>query len=308
MAGDQDDEEDYLSMSFAEPAEAPIKETSLQRTARLKREAAERGRVLSKAELAEREKAAREKALATQLDGQNKGAKLMAKMGFKGGALGAAGNEGRTQPIELLIKDDRGGIGMDSEKKRKVREAAEAIEESRKKTKVSEEDYRERNRMEREERRAEGLWWGAMKVLEGIEEEEQQIDHTTNDSGGQDAARKSVRSINLLYRPLIKDCLEKEQERRARNEFIQSLSQNQVYHDPDEDKEVRQALGTEVEDPSDDEEDPELAAYEALPATQKLEKVTELLRHTYLYCFWCKYRYSDKEMEGCPGMTEDEHG
>jgi len=124
-SGNEEEEDDYLSMGFGDAA--PPKETSLQRTARLKKEAAERGRVPSKKELAEKAKEARDVALATQLDSSNKGAKMMAKMGFKGGALGKSENA-RTQPIELLMKDDRGGIGMDSEKKRKIREAVEERE------------------------------------------------------------------------------------------------------------------------------------------------------------------------------------
>jgi hypothetical protein len=38
-----------------------------------------------------------------------------------------------------------------------------------------------------------------------------------------------------------------------------------------------------------------------------LEKLVVYLRETYHYCFWCKYRYTDESMEGCPGLTEEEH-
>ena len=55
MANTEEDEDDYLAMSFDEPVSKPGKETSLQRTTRLKKEAAERGRLLSKKELAERQ-------------------------------------------------------------------------------------------------------------------------------------------------------------------------------------------------------------------------------------------------------------
>ena len=67
-------------MTFDEPV-TKKKETSLQKTARLKKEAAERGRIPSKAEKEAAAAAAREKALATELDSSNKGAKMMAKMG-----------------------------------------------------------------------------------------------------------------------------------------------------------------------------------------------------------------------------------
>lgn len=309
----EEEEHDYLSMTFDDPSTTK-KETSLQKTARLKKEAAERGRIPSKAEKAAAATKAREKALATELDSKNKGAQMMAKMGFRaGGGLGAAGNEGRLRPIELGMKDDKGGVGADAEKKRKIREAAELAEEGVKRAKVSEEEFRERNVREREEKRAEGLWVGAMKVLEGFEE-----DGGDGEEGGQGAGEKApvnegkddsttkrpLKSINILYRPLVSERLKKERERRARYDLTQSLSRNREYTEEDEDDKL--ALSNEVQDL--DEEDPELEEYEALTGVEKLEKVVKHLREKYWYCFWCKFRYEDEGMEGCPGLTEDEHG
>lgn len=307
----EEEEDDYLNMTFEEPSSGK-KETSLQRTARLKKEAAERGRVQSKAEKEAAAQEAREKALATSLDASaNKGARLMAKMGFQPGqALGATGNEGRVNPVELSIKDDRGGIGMDSEKKRKVREAGEAAEEGVKRTKLTEEDFRVRSMREREEKRAEGMWWGAMKVLEGLEEDAVKKESGKREEVGELAGSggklkpKAMRDIALLYRPLVKNRLEKERERRARYDLMQSLSRNQEYTNEDADDKI--ALGNEVEELDD--EDLELDDYEALPAVERLEKVVSQLREKHSYCFWCKYKYEDQDMEGCPGLTEDEHG
>ena len=308
MAQDnQEEEDDYLNMIF-DDAPSSKKETSLQRTTRLKKEAAERGRVLSKAELAEKEKAARDEALATELDSSNKGAKIMAKMGFKTGEALGQSEEARKQPIELLMKEDRGGIGMDSEKKRKVREAAEAIEAGEKRQKVSAEEFRERNRVEREERRAEGLMWGAMKVLEGLEEDVGEPDQDGGESG-KNAEEKGdanvkrtekLNDVNILYRPLVKQRLERDRERQMRIELNNSLStRNEEDSDEEEaDDTIRYA----------DDEDEELRDFEALPSTERLAKVVLELRRKYFYCFWCKHRYEDAEMEGCPGLTEDEHG
>ncbi|KAK3614772.1 hypothetical protein LTR56_027034 [Elasticomyces elasticus] len=301
MASD-DGEDDYLSMAFGEPA-TPAKETSLQRTTRLKKEAAERGRVLSKKELAEQAKAKREAALATQLDSSNKGAKMMAKMGFKGGALGKTENA-RTQPIEILMKDDKGGIGMDSEKKRKLREAADEIEGQHKRKKVDEDEYRQRTRDEREERKAEGQMWSAMRTLESFD--------TDGVEGGEvkphdpKAQPPPLHSVNILWRPLAKQRLEKERERRMRYDLDQSLAQRTDYEDPDADSDDKIALGTDVEEL--DEEDSELTDFEALKPAERLEKILDELRQKYHYCFWCKHRYSDEGMEDCPGLTEDEHG
>ena len=302
----EDEEDDYLNMTFDDPA-TKKKETSLQKTARLKKEAAERGRIPSKAEKEAAAVAAREKALATELDSSNKGAKMMAKMGFKaGGGLGAAGNEGRTRPVELGMKDDRGGIGADSEKKRKIREAAEAAESGVKRTKLTVEDFRERNVREREEKRLEGMWCGAMKILEAFEEDGDKKDDEVkkSEAGKDDSTKRPLRSINVLYRPLVRDRLAKEQERRARYHLTQSLFRNEEYTEDDADD--RLALSSEVQDL--DEEDAELEQYEELPIAERLDKVIKHLREKYWYCFWCKYRYEDEGMEDCPGLTEDEHG
>ncbi len=303
MAEEEDD--DYLSMSFGEAPGA--KETSLQRTVRLKKEAAERGRVPSKAELREREELARETALATAIDDSNKGAKMMAKMGFKGGALGKSENA-RTQPIELQIKDDRGGIGMDSEKKRKVREAAEATEVGTKRQKVDLEDFRERSRVEREELRSEGMWWGAIKVLEGLEDGEGRAERVDqgDDEDHDDAPAlpkgNKLKDVNVLYRPLLKQRLEKDRGRKMRYDLNNSLSTRNDGSDSGDgttfDKRIEQ-----LED-----EDPELDEYEALSFAERLERVVTELREKHHYCVWCKYAYPDAEMDGCPGLTVDEHG
>ncbi|KAK3067414.1 hypothetical protein LTR53_015736 [Teratosphaeriaceae sp. CCFEE 6253] len=309
MASENEDEDDYLSMAFGDAPETP-KETSLQRTTRLKKEAAERGRVPSKKEIAANAKAARDTALATQLDSSNKGAKMMARMGFKGGALGKS-DDARTQPIELQLKDDRGGIGMDSEKKRKIREVAAELETQRKRKKVDEDEYRQRTRDEREEKRAEGQMWSAMRTLESFETDgvkAPEAAHDGDETPVTEQARKPqlLLKVNLLWRPLVKQRLEKERERRMRYDLEQSLSSRADYEDPDADQDDKIALGTGVEEL--DEEDAELNEFEQLKPAERLDKILDELRQKYHYCFWCKCRYPDEDMDGCPGLSEDEHG
>lgn len=306
---DDDDEDDYLNMTFEEtPAK---KETSLQLTARLKKEALERGKVKSKAERAEEAKQALEHALATEIDSSSKGAKMMARMGFKGGALGRT--EGaRTRPIEVQLKEDRGGIGMESDRKRKFREAAEAIDVKEKKVKLTAEEYRERNRQEVEQKRFEGQMWSAMRTLESFETEESAKNDQNAPSEETEDAKKltkqkiPMRSVNILRRPLVKHRLEKERARRMRYDLDQSLSHKLDYTEDDEDEDL--AFGNEVEEDLD-EEDQELEEFEALPVEERLAKILTHLREKYHYCFWCKFRYADvKAMEDCPGLTENEHG
>merc|ERR1712098_49536 len=268
---EEDEEEDYMNMVIAEPT-VPQKETSIQRRQRQKREAEIRGRVKSKAELAEEEKAARDAALSRSMladtsSSKNKGLAMMAKMGFKpGAALGSKDNvDARIEPIGVSMKEDRGGIGLDTEKKRKFRE----------------------------------------------EEKEEAEASTPEDPKKRTISTKPLKQINILWRGLVRRREEKERDRRMRYDLHQSLSRLPTYDDADEDKEDKRALGkdriqhTLVEDL--EEEDPDLDAFNELDPAERLHKLVLHLREEYNYCLWCKFTYPDKDMEGCPGLTEEDH-
>ena len=216
---------------------------------------------------------------------------MMAKLGFKpGAALGASSNpNARTEPLGISVKEDRGGVGMLNERKRKFRDEAER---AGKKQKADEGDYRERVSREREEQRVEGMFWGAMRVLEGLEQSE----------GGD---RVPLQKVNLLWRGLVRERREKERERRARYDLHQSLSRSVAYDNSEEDEQDRQALGREEEDV--DKDDKELDEFLGLEGKERLRKLVEHLRQEHRYCFWCKYKYEDEEIEGCPGLEEDDH-
>ncbi|KAK6429798.1 hypothetical protein LTR95_014050 [Oleoguttula sp. CCFEE 5521] len=298
---EEDEEDDYLSMTFA-TTPAP-KESSLQRTARLKKESLARSQFPSKQEKEAAATLAREKAHATSLLNdapKSKAASMMAKMGFTpGSALGAKGNEGRLTPLEVSSREGKSGIGLEGERKRKVREELLREGEKLKRMKETEGEWRERVAREREEKRVEGAWWGGMKVLEGLAEGD------GGTEGGDVAKLVKARKVHLLHRPLVKSRIDAESERRARYDMHQSLSRN--VEQTEEDADDKLAFGSEVDD-LEDEGDAELEGYEALPVAERLDMVVKHLRSEYRYCFWCKHRYDDEEMEGCPGLTEDEHG
>jgi hypothetical protein len=321
-----DEEDDYMNMIIAEPAKPREKETYTQRRLRKERESEARGRVKSKAEREADEKAAREDALSASLltnpetASKNKGLAMMAKMGFKpGAALGSKDNVGvRTEPIGINMKEDRGGIGLDTEKKRKFREE---VEKEGKRVKAEEGDYRERVRKEREEVRLEGMVAAAMRVAERMNGEKEERDAFEN---GQDTnetpadgpkhrkiSTKPLKQINVLWRGLIRKREEKERDRRMRYDLQQSLSRLPTYEDDNEDAEDKRALGREatqyllVEDL--EEEDIELDEFNAWDPAERLQKLVVHLREEYNYCFWCKYTYPDQEMDGCPGLTEEDH-
>ncbi|KAL2216379.1 hypothetical protein M432DRAFT_623970 [Thermoascus aurantiacus ATCC 26904] len=341
----QDEEEDYMSMTIVEP---PAKETFAQRKLRQQREAEARAKVPSKAERAAQEAARREAALSSStLDPSNKGFKMMAKLGFKpGDALGkqpsgadgagsstaATDNWGRprTEPLNIVVKEGRGGIGLDSEKKRKLREEAE---QAAKKAKAEEGDYRERLRLEREERRTEAQVRAAQIVAERLDAEaktEAEAPRGETDAVEKDPAAepgtskpklkiKPTSQINVLYRGLVREREESERSIQTRHALQTSLPSSFFtnprlpgYEDTTLDRDDEHALGLN-RDPSTvveqelEEEDPELDEFNALEPKERLRRLVMYLREKHRYCFWCKYRYETDEMEGCPGVTEEDH-
>lgn len=316
----------------------------------------------SKAERAAQEAARRDEALATStLNPTNKGFQMMAKLGFKpGGVLGKRPTSdtdaaldsyrARSEPLNVIIKENRGGIGLDTEKKRKIREEAE---EAVKKIKHEEGDYRDRVREERERKRIEAQVRAAQKVAERLDGEaedenpinsgEVQIEPLTMRNNKEDDStdpgrtgngkqppdatshkRKPIKptsQINVLYRGLIREREKKDSDRQARHALQSSLPSSffpkarlPEYDDPTMDREDKKALGSEVDQNTSaleielEEDDEELDAFNALEPAERLHKLVLFLRETYRYCFWCKYAYeTDLELEGCPGLTEEDH-
>lgn len=322
---EEEEEEDYMNMIIAEPVPPRQKETYTQRRQRIQRESEARGRTKSKAELAAEEAAAREEALSKSMleapeSANSKGLKMMAKMGFvPGKALGAKDNSGaRLEPLVVSVKEGKGGVGLDEERKRKVREE---LEGEVKRVKADEGEYRERVRKEREEGRLEALVGAAMRVAEGMDEDgENEVEGAEKVDGGDEGTQnktkrristKPLKQVNILWRGLVRKREEKERDRRMRYDLQQSLSRLPTYDDADEDKDDKKALGkdmiqhTLVEDL--EEEDPELDAFNLLEPAERLRMIVEYLRSQYNYCFFCKHKYSDNAMDGCPGLTEEDH-
>ncbi|ESZ99252.1 hypothetical protein SBOR_0363 [Sclerotinia borealis F-4128] len=324
---EEEEEDDYMNMIITEPTKPREKETYSQRRVRMQRESEARSRTKSKAEIAAEESAAREEALSKSMlaapeSAHSKGLKMMAKMGFTPGvALGAKGNVGaRLEPVGVSVKEGKGGIGLEEEKKRRFREG---VEKEGKRVKVEEGEYRERVGKEREEGRLEGIVGAAMRVAERMdgereeEEEEYAIENgsrgagKTEDGVKRKISTKPLKQINILWRGLVRKREEKERDRRMRYDLQQSLSRLPTYDDADEDQDDKRALGkdkiqhTIVEDL--EEEDPELDAFNLLEPAERLQKLVEHLRSQYYYCFFCKFKYPDDSMDGCPGLTEEDH-
>jgi hypothetical protein len=135
-----DQEDDYMSLKFLESAqefESKRKESSYtERRRKQLREQEKKAYIKPRAQLEAEE---REKGLQKSLEHDNKGMKMLMKMGFKKGtALGSG--DGIVEPIKINLKSGRLGIGMAKKRERELEQGEE--EEAKKRVHVDPEDYR----------------------------------------------------------------------------------------------------------------------------------------------------------------------
>jgi hypothetical protein len=324
---ESDEEDDYMNMVFEDAPKGPKYETSLQRAARKRKEVRyltnfefahadnqfqgeARARQKTKAEREAEAEEAREAALATALPETNKGFKMMAKFGFKQGDTLGKSEDARKEPIRVDLKGDRSGIGLESEKKRKFREQWEAADREAKRSKEEEGDYIEIRRLEAKEKKAERDLDNAQRTAERLTEKQ------AEDKGTPLPAEKPVKDVNVLWRSRARKravIMHEKQQRRELNNSINSRLPTLAADDEDEEDDSKVAQGrdlapfyTSLENDLED-EDSELAEFEALPVEQRLLKVLIFLRDEFHYCLYCGYQYPDAELEGCPGVSEEEH-
>ncbi|KAF2869326.1 hypothetical protein BDV95DRAFT_498095 [Massariosphaeria phaeospora] len=299
-----DEEEDYMSMVFEDVPKQPQVETSIQRAARRRREERARLNSRTKAERAADAEAAREAALATALPETNKGFKMMAKLGFKQGDTLGKSESARKDPIQVVVKGDKGGIGLESDKKRKKREQWEQAGREAKRTKETEGDYLAHLRQARKDKKAETDLDNAQRTAERLSDKKAEGQNTSEN------IETPLEDINILWRERARNRLK--EQRRQRGE-ITRVSRVEALVDADDDDDTKIAHSrdivpfyTTLEDDLID-EDTELAEFKALPVLDRLHKVLIYLRDTHHYCYWCGHQYRDAEMDGCPGETGEDH-
>jgi len=132
MSGEEDD---YMSDKYL-PQSSDVR-PSLLFTHSLKKEfvkdtkhqvANQKSRIKPKKVLEEEN---RNEGLKNALTAENKGFAMLQKMGYKVGmGIGKQGT-GRTEPIDVNVKGDRGGLGRDTEVKRKLEETTRQLEDRR---------------------------------------------------------------------------------------------------------------------------------------------------------------------------------
>jgi hypothetical protein len=250
----------------------------------------------------------------------NKGFKMLAKLGYKPGTvLGAKGAGGLPEPIRPVIKEDRGGIGRDSDRKRKL---AEEVESASKRVRETEDEYRVRVRAEHKEKKAKAQVHAAQRIAEKMDTEAEKDDGGTVDDDDDDdddgeaikikkpVEARPIAGVNVVWREIARERWYTERKRRMRHDLLRSGPRLGTFQDPDEDDDDKLALGKTVGDVAEeelDQDDAELDEFMALPVQDRLERVVVYLRHNHCYCFWCKCQYPDEAMDGCPGMSEEDH-
>ncbi|CAI6331525.1 unnamed protein product [Periconia digitata] len=305
-----DEEDDYMNMVFEDAPKAPKHETSMQRAARKRKEAESRSRQKTKAEREADAIAAREEALATALPEDNKGFKMMAKLGFKQGDSLGKSEDARKEPIKIVVKEDKGGIGLESDKKRKFQETFEEARQAAKRAKEEEGDFLEERKQQQKERSAEKDLDNAQRTAERL------FDKEAEEKGTPTAEDIPLQRIDICWRGRVRRRIEKQAEKQQKRELNNSLSSRLptlAHEDEDDDHDTKTALGHDITpfyttlENDFGHDDPDLAEFEALSVFERLERTLVFLRDTYKYCLYCGYQYPDAAMDGCPGVTEGDH-
>lgn len=301
------------------------------------------------------EKEKREAALArnminSETERCSKGLQIMKMMGFKpGNALGKQpsavslatledvenrlsrnnpskrwiSNGARLEPIDLVLKQGRAGIGHVAETKRKLEEAV-GDAAGNKRRQLDAEEFRERVGLKCEEKRKERQFYAIQKVCEKLDTERRMsvVDIELAGIEGTQAIRKvPLKNINVLWRDIFAQRNLVANERKMKPGMLDNLSRSRLLlhgtvgnQDPEDRAASRleahwmnvQVKDVELHEQND--EDPELDAFQRLSFAERLERAVEYLRREYRYCFWCKFTYADDKLDGCPGLDEDSHG
>ncbi|KAI8880109.1 hypothetical protein K501DRAFT_287070 [Backusella circina FSU 941] len=164
------EEEDYMSLKFLEGAEQFEKErkpaTYSEKRKQQIRQQQKKAHIKPRAVLEQEE---RERGLETSVSSDNKGLKMLMKMGFKQGT--GLGKDGITQPIKVELKAGRHGIGMDNHLKREREEQEKEELELRKRLQVDPDDYRATMAQKAKENQMSRYLKAAVSICQNLDQE-----------------------------------------------------------------------------------------------------------------------------------------
>ncbi|KAG0290872.1 hypothetical protein BGZ96_005676 [Linnemannia gamsii] len=363
---DEEEEEDYMSETFLNSlvAEEPTKfKSKANMTYSERRRQKEREHLANLPKpLHVREKEAREQGLEKEIGEDNRGMAMLLKMGFKkGGTLGAskptsdsttpptptppsgsalpstvsgdnAGGALRA-PLAIQIKLGRGGLGMDSSRKRQAEEQLQKQEQEV--HRVFDEEFRGQKRDQFELEKRKRQLGAARAICMRLDSKSAEIRsaHDQDDIQTPRTAKDGRRSNRLWW---IDDSMPDEilgtKLMGPGAEMLVDLEQDQntrivdgraFDHSDDEDgdlernkaKRVRldSLVSPEIDQADSQDDEPpkwgERPHFAQLEVHEKLEEVVAYLRSEHSYCFWCSAQYDGPEdiSENCPGESEDDH-
>ncbi|XP_060081576.1 G patch domain-containing protein 11-like [Ylistrum balloti] len=236
----------------------------------------------------------REEGLKAAIGSENKGFALLAKMGYKPGmALGKRG-EGRSEPVPIELKDGRGGLGRDTQVKRKQAEAVAfraMISHKRQKMELRQKQHFMSHMSNRfSEQQAERDLYKSQKVCEQLD------------------SQMDIKEPEVYYYWPASHL--KHLKKKAQQHVCEEEDYDDDFNDDRNDgipkKPLRSLHDYEEEE---DEEEEEEEVIDTVPITEKLQILTKYLRTKHVYCVWCGTRYNDAEdlESSCPGSTSEAH-
>ncbi|ORX54430.1 G-patch-domain-containing protein [Hesseltinella vesiculosa] len=219
------------------------------------------------------EQETREQGLQNKIDASNKGMKMMMKMGFKEGSSLGKSQQGLDTPIGIELKQNRGGLGMDSLMKRKQQEQLDKEMAKVRKLDQDPEDFRTAMAQRSKQAHRTRQLTAAVHLCQRFD------------------ADKDI-TTNILYTLLP--------------QFDKEDTQQEEEQEEEQADDIIASPKEKEESPYDPEQ---VEALRALSLDDQLEKLAMYLRESYSYCFWCSAKYEDQaDMDSnCPGLTEDDH-
>ncbi|KAI8785275.1 G patch domain-containing protein 11 isoform X1 [Biomphalaria glabrata] len=276
MSAVSSDEEDYMSDAFLQkcadtrPGLVPKRIHDRYEKEKKQKESQKQNKTVSKQKL---EIIQREAGLSSSIPTESKGFALLQKMGYKPGqGIGKLGT-GRIEPVPIEVKNNRFGLGKDTEMKRKAIEM---------------------NTMR------------SMMAVKRLKTDEKQ----RNNFLDRMREKFSTQSVDRDLRMAQNVCIQLDQEQGLTEPGEVFFWPPSCL--PSQENEGDDLQPNDVQEENDDcdvDEVVDCPAYMEFSEFERLDILTRYLRNTYFYCQWCGVKYNDKvDLDtNCPGNTSEAH-
>ncbi|TPX35309.1 hypothetical protein SmJEL517_g02314 [Synchytrium microbalum] len=285
----EDEEDDYMSSSILEEAtKVPVK-SKPKTYSEKRRDQLLKQQLNQPAPLRVREQEARNQGLNKTIDESNKGFQMLAKLGYtKGMSLGVADSllqPARTDPIPIVLKNDRLGIGAPTAKR-----PASSLEDA--------------DNEEGDNQKTQSKTRDEFRTLKNQEFINRHISSLVK------RARLSCEQLDAKLGKLRNKFWVKE---KVKNDDIDGRNP-QEFDSIGGVKEVYSRVAYEPDVATSDDDEPEEVEgvdedFDGLEPSQQLEQIIEYLRATHFYCIFCGDVFANQDdlAQNCPGPSEAEH-